>query len=179
MTSYTELESTVLGLVGQHGPCTPYEIMRLFQDSPTSSFRASSGSIYPAVKKLVRLGLLKTQASRKDGRKASLLSLAPAGRTALIEWLSDAPEALGDPSSDPIRSRMLFIGALPTEQRRAFVERSLALTEEAIGKLEALIAAIPANEPYERIVHVGALRQLAARRAWLNEILLHNQEFVG
>ncbi len=179
MASHTDLESTVLGLVGQHGPCTAYEIMRLFQESPTSSFRASSGSIYPAVKKLVRLGLLTTSAGRQNGRKASLLNLSPAGRAALVDWLQDEPEGLGDPSSEPIRSRLLFLGARAPAPRRELVTRSLRLTEESIRRLEALIAAIPDDEPFDRLVHVGAQRQLEARRDWLREILLHNQELVG
>lgn len=177
--TYTELESTVLGLVGQHGPCTAYEIMRLFQLSPTATFRASSGSVYPLVKKLVRLGLLKTEASRHKGRKASLLSLTPAGRAALVAWLVDEPEGLADPSAEAIRSRLLFLAELNPAQRRAFVERALQLTDKAIGKLAGLIEAIPADEPFDRLVHVGALRQLEARRNWLKEILLDSQQLIG
>ena len=121
---------------------------------------------------LPRLGLIETRASRQNGRKASLLSLTAAGQAALIEWLGDEPEGLGDPSSEPIRSRLLFLGALAPAQRRAFVARALALTEQSIGRLAALIDAIPPEEPYDRLVHVGALRQLEARRDWLRDLEL-------
>ena len=171
MAVFSELESTVLGLVGQYGPCTAYEVMRLFQQSPTSSWRASSGSIYPLVRKLVRLGLLTARPSRGKGRKAQLLSLSPAGRATLVEWLHHMPAELGDPSSDPLRSRLLFLGALPPRERREFVARGLELTEQSIASLAAVIAALPADDPFERFAHVGALRQLEARRDWLRDLL--------
>lgn len=171
MAVLTELESTVLGLVRQYGPCTAYEVMRLFQQSPTSSWRASSGSIYPLVKKLVRLGLLRARPSPGQGRKAQLLSLSTAGQAALVAWLRHMPGELGDPSSDPIRSRLLFLGELPPDERRAFVVRALDLTDHSIARLNEVIAALPADEPYERFAHVGALRQLEARRDWLRELL--------
>jgi len=168
---FSELESTVLGLVRQHGPCTAYEVMRLFQQSPTSSWRASSGSIYPLAKKLVRLGLLNARPSPGQGRKALLLSLSPAGRAALVAWLRQMPDELGDPNSDPIRSRLLFLGELPPDERRAFLARAAALTEQSILSLTAVIAALPADEPFERFAHVGALRQLEARSDWLRSLL--------
>jgi DNA-binding PadR family transcriptional regulator len=168
---YTELESTVLGLVEKHGPCTAYEIMRLFQASPTSSWRASSGSIYPLVKKLLRLGLLTAQPGGAGGRKASLVSLSPAGRAALVQWLLHEPDGLGDPSSDPIRSRLMFVGQLPPAQRRGFVERALELTEQSIGSLTEIIAGIAASEQLELFAHQGALLQLEARRDWLRALL--------
>ena len=169
MAAPTELESTILGLVGQHGPCTAYEVMRLFQLSPTSSFRASSGAIYPSVKKLIRLGLLATQEGRSQGRKVQLLTLAPAGREALVDWLRHLPDELGDPSSDPLRSRLLFLKSLPPAQRRSFVKRGLALTEQSIAGLKAVIAALP-DDLFERAAHDGALRQLEARRDWLRNL---------
>jgi DNA-binding PadR family transcriptional regulator len=168
---FTELESTVLGLVRQYGPCTAYEVMRLFQQSPTSSWRASSGSIYPLVKKLVRIGLLTARPSPSHGRKAQLLSLSKAGQAALVAWLRQMPDELGDPSSDPIRSRLLFLGVLPPDERRAFVADALGLTEQSIARLSEVIAALPAADPFERFAHVGALRQLEARSAWLRDLL--------
>jgi DNA-binding PadR family transcriptional regulator len=145
--------------------------MRLFQLSPTSSWRASSGSIYPLVKKLVRLGLLTTQPGGAGGRKASLVSLSEDGRAALVQWLLHEPDGLGDPSSDPIRSRLMFLGQLPPAQRRAFVERALALTEQSILSLNGIIAGIPASERLELFAHQGALGQLKARRDWLRSLL--------
>jgi DNA-binding PadR family transcriptional regulator len=171
MAAFTELESTVLGLIQQHGPCTSYEIMRLFQQSPTASWRASSGSIYPLVRKLIGLGLVEAQPSAAGGRKSNLLTLSSSGRAALVDWLREMPDGLGDPSPDPIRTRLLFIGDLPPAQRRAFVERSVALTENSIGSLQAVIASIPADEPYEYFVHAGALHELQARRDWLRGVL--------
>jgi hypothetical protein len=43
MRCLTELEGAVPGLVGQHGPCTAYRVRQLFQQSPTSTWRASTG----------------------------------------------------------------------------------------------------------------------------------------
>lgn len=171
MGSYSELEATILGLVGKHGPCTAYEIMRLFQLSPTSSWRASSGAIYPAVKKLVRLDLLTTRPNPTGGRKASQLDLAPAGRAALVQWLVDEPDGLGDPSSDPIRSRLMFLGALPPDRQGPYVAQCLQRTEDSLAALTAVIAAIPTDEPFELFAHEGARAQLAARRDWLRTLL--------
>ena len=152
VAAFTELELTVLGLVGQHGPCTAYEVMRLFQQSPTSSFRASSGAIYPLVKKLVRLGLLST---RQPGPWAKGADAEPGAglATALVAWLRDMPDELGDPTSDPLRSRLMFLGDLPAEERRAFVARGLALTEQSIANLSEAMAGLPADSPFEQAAH--------------------------
>ena len=60
--------------------------------------------------------------------------------------------------------------SLPTSEQRRFVAEARMMTAEAIAALHRQIAAISATEdPLGRLVHHGALRQLEARREWLEE----------
>ena len=76
---------------------------QLFQKSPTSSWRASTGSIYPLINKLVRLKLVDGERSCADRRGTRRLALTAGGRKALAGWVMQTPDWLADVTSDPIR----------------------------------------------------------------------------
>ena len=97
----TELEGAVLGLIEQNAPCTA-STRQLFQKSPTSSWRASTGSIYPLINKLVRLKLVDGERSCADRRGTRRLALTAGGRKALAGWVMQTPDWLADVTSDPI-----------------------------------------------------------------------------
>ena len=66
----TELEACVLALVAKEGPCTAYSIRKQFEESLTSTWHASTGSIYPLIRRMTERGLLARQDVESDGRGA-------------------------------------------------------------------------------------------------------------
>jgi DNA-binding PadR family transcriptional regulator len=165
----TELDACVLGLIGEQGECSAYELRQLFQNSPTSTWQGSTGTIYPLVKKLERLGLIGSRATA-DRRGSRRLRLLPAGRSELRRWLTDWPEWVAEVTADPLRTRMLFLAELTRDQQLAFVDNAVERTRREITRLKAIIAQLDyATEPFNVLVHQGALAGLKARKIWLQQ----------
>lgn len=84
----TTLEYALLGLVEQ-GETSGYDLCKVFETTPMGHYSASPGSIYPALKRLEKRGLIEGSVDRKQSlRPRRLYTLAPAGRDALVEWVS-------------------------------------------------------------------------------------------
>ena len=80
----------ILGLI--HGaPRSGYDIRKIFASSLLRLFSDSPGSVYPALRRLERDGLI--QAPRKGGRGLRVFRLARKGRAALRRWVSTPIEA--------------------------------------------------------------------------------------
>jgi DNA-binding PadR family transcriptional regulator len=168
----TELESCVLGLIAQLEPCTAYQIRNAFEDSLTTSWRASTGSIYPLIRKLDARGLITSVAVPKDGRGSRLLRLTEPGRDALLTWLAAQPDWLGEPSADPIRTRSHFLELLPARERRSAVVAWLKATVRNIDHAKEKLARYRDDgATVDARAHSGAVMQLEARKAWLETLL--------
>lgn len=87
------------------GDASGYEIKKIFEEGPFSFFHQPSfGSIYPALGKLTREGLVTCDEHEQDGRPdKKVYSLTDAGRAAF-------KKALGDPPApDKIRSESMYM----------------------------------------------------------------------
>ncbi len=162
----TELEGTVLGIVWRRGPCSPYAVKREFELSPSASWSASAGAIYPLIGKLERLGLLEARKEAWGAREKKLVNLSPAGEAELTVWLSSLPEWTGRVTPDPIRTRAYFLDLLRDQKEQL---KFLAAAEEnsrlAARQLEKQIEALDSR--YERLATLGSLLQVKARLRWI------------
>jgi len=93
----TNLEYTVLGLVATGAADSGYAVRKLIQETPLIVYSDSPGSVYPAITRLERVGLLRGAATR-DTRRRRALALTPAGKRALVAWLN-APIDVADLTS--------------------------------------------------------------------------------
>jgi PadR family transcriptional regulator AphA len=83
---------------------TGYEIKKLASEGRFSHFiEASFGSIYPALTKLTREGLVTRHEDRATGRLRNVYRITDAGRAELIRALDDAP------GPDVFKSEFLFV----------------------------------------------------------------------
>lgn len=104
------------------GEATGYEIKKAFEEGPFAHFqRASFGSIYPALSKLLTEGLAEAEAHEQDGRPdKKVYRLTPAGRAAFHRALGQPPEP------DHLRSDVLFLlyfaRQLPRDRVAALVD---------------------------------------------------------
>ena len=87
------LEYAILGLI--HGaPRSGYDIRKIFASSLLRLFSDSPGSVYPALRRLERDGLIRApRAARKGGRGLRVFRLAKKGRQALRRWVDTPIEA--------------------------------------------------------------------------------------
>ena len=165
----TELEACVLALICHDGPITAYQVRMEFERSRASSWRASTGSIYPLIKRMSAQGLVEMRPEPDDKRGAKKLVATAAGRRRAKAWLTEAPSWIGDVTEDPIRTRVHFLGLLPGPQRAEAIERMIAVTRASLAELDQGLREFDSTtqEEVERLVYQGARAALAARAAWL------------
>ncbi len=166
--SLSELENCALAVVWRDGPLTAYQVRTIFLQSITASWRASTGSIYPLVRKLEKLGLLAVQQVEDHPRKARVLKITPLGRKQLTNWLRAEPKQIADPVADPIRTRFYFLNAADKRTRRTLLQQWIDETEQNIGKAKQSMAQWQSEgKTLAAAAQQGALMQLQARRKWL------------
>lgn len=168
----TELESTVLGVVWLRGPCTAYVVRQEFLASESSYWTASTGAIYPVLRRLEAGGLIRAaEHAWGTGRKKEF-TVTPKGLTALQEWIGPPLEAwTGLPTFDPIRTRLSFFGALTPAKRRRFIAEAQGHVGAALEEIEAKIAGWDRDaEPFEYLVLLGTREELRGRKRWLAEV---------
>ena len=165
----TELECCILGVIWREAPVSAYGVRAHFAASTTVSWSSSTGTVYPAIRRLREAGLLAAEAPTGP-RKSELLNLTAGGREALDHWLTNVTPQLGASTADPIRTRVHFLAALDSGTRRRVLEEYRAATRAAIEQLEPHAAerAATAVELSERLGTLGALAELRARLEWLD-----------
>jgi DNA-binding PadR family transcriptional regulator len=165
----TELDNCILGVIWREGPMSAYGVRSHFARSTTVTWSSSTGTVYPAIKRLLAAGLL-TAGEPTGPRNSQLLALTASGMRALESWLSEVTAALGSSTADPIRTRVHFLAALADGRRDRVLADYRAVTDGALRRLEAE-AQRPARtkaEKSERLGALGALMELRARREWLD-----------
>lgn len=165
----TELEACVLALLWRQGPMTAYQVRKEFERSPTSSWRASTGSIYPLIRRLRREGLVETEAVSTDARRTTRLTASSAGQAQVGRWLAVVPPWAGDATEDPIRTRVLFLDFLDSAAASAAVADMHEATVAALARMDEFIAT-SRLEPLEKLAVEGARAMLVVRRDWLLEV---------
>ena len=168
----TELEGGVLGMIAVKGPCTPYAVRREFLGSPSQYWSASSGAIYPLIRRLARRGLIHVREKTEDSRRGNLYVLTAAGSRTLKNWLAtlDSPAAISVPP-DPVRNRIAFFAVLDPARRKALLARAVRKMSSHLSRVQAYTERVKANKDTgEYWIRVGAQRMLEARLQWLQDV---------
>lgn len=166
----TELESCVLGVVWQRGPCTAYTVRREFTTSNSSHWSSSAGSIYPVLARLEALGLIEAEEASWGAGSKKQYRATDAGIASLKAWIGPPlPAWTGAATFDPVRTRMYFLAALPPAKRRRFVEEAERLTRAELDRYRHSHH-LTTGDPYERLATRGAVRELEGRLRWLDEV---------
>ena len=89
MEALTTLSFALLGLL-QQNPASGYDLRKFFISSPMKSFSDSPGAIYPALRRLEKKGLIRSQVQDRAGlRRRRLFRLTAAGQVELKRWASE------------------------------------------------------------------------------------------
>lgn len=161
----TELESCVLGVVWQRGPCTAYTVRREFAISSSSHWSSSAGSIYPVLARLERLGLIAAEEeSWGSGSKTQYHATAD-GLARLKAWIGPPLQDWAAASTfDPIRTRTFFLGALTPAVRRRFLAEAERMTKAELTRVRN---EQPPEDPWEHLGWQGVICELDGRLRWL------------
>jgi hypothetical protein len=74
--------------------------------------------------------------------------------------------------SDPVRTRVFFLGALTPAQRSGFVRDALAALEDYVERTRADLAKRDAGPgSFDHLAALGAVYEAEARVAWMKELL--------
>jgi len=173
----TELDHCVLGVVWREGPLTAYAVRGRFSASVNTAWSSSTGSIYPAIRRLMAQGLVRGGAPR-DGRKTQMLSATPKGVETLNGWLQSVPSGLAGLVADPVRTRVMFLAALSPAAVRSFLDAAENDCRSALQRVEAMEREYAKSRSREE--HwgmIGAVYELRGRQEWLRHLRqLHGAE---
>jgi PadR family transcriptional regulator AphA len=120
------------------GKQSGYDIKQFVDKSTRHFWAASYGQIYPELKRLEELGLVRGRSEPTGGRPRMVYELTDAGRAALESWLRSDEEPLYE-LRDEGMLKLFFSDALP--ERR--IENIRAMRERHERKLAQLRAIEP------------------------------------
>lgn len=133
-----DIRTMCLGVLSL-GDATGYELKKLFEEGHLSHFMdASFGSIYPALDRLAREGLVRCHAPQPGGRAGrKVYAITEAGRQALRLSLR------GKPQPDRFRSeflfQLLFVDQMSADHVRRLIDVQLDRLESELSAIEAEI----------------------------------------
>jgi DNA-binding PadR family transcriptional regulator len=163
----TDNEGSLLALVLRRQPIKPYRLLKIYEDSPVSSFNESKGNLYPIIRRLIAAGLLVSSAVPGDRRRSEELSCTEKGREAVQRWVRRI-----QPShillNDPLRTKIMSFDLLEPAEQRAWVAELGALVEEKRRDVEAYAAA--SDLPMQRLAIDNVMRALDDRLTWLGSV---------
>lgn len=142
---HSSLGYALIGLV-QEEPRSGYALRKVFETTPMGTFSSSPGSIYPALKKLVKAGVLEQRPLPSNGKK--LFHITQQGAREMKEWLIapvTAEEVAG--SIDLALLRFAFLQNIEEiEATRNFLVSFKAAVRDQIETLETYLSSPESNE---------------------------------
>lgn len=111
MSSLTPTARVILGML-KLGVATGYDIKRVIDGSTRFFWTASYGQIYPELKRLRKVGLVRAEQAPRGKVKRTVYSLTPKGEEALHDWLTDNEDVLFEIRDESLLR--LFFGDLLT-----------------------------------------------------------------
>jgi DNA-binding PadR family transcriptional regulator len=156
------LDHALLGLLHEK-PRSGYDLRKLFATSPMGQFSDSPGSIYPALRRLAREGLIAGTTEGAALRPRQVFQLTSSGIDALRRWLSV-----------PVTRDELVHGEGAVMLRFAFVDQVLGTARafEFVAQLAAvLVAYVTELEQFHR--QQGSAMPLVPRLALESGIALY------
>jgi DNA-binding PadR family transcriptional regulator len=183
------VEFAILGLLHE-APMHGYELRKRLA-SPLGAFRAFSyGSLYPALRRLLRAGLIveettepteddgaviAARAARSWGRRARrVYKLTAEGKERFAALVADGgPQTWDD---DGFGVHMAFFSRTPAEVRMRILEgRRRRVEERREGLRAALARAGEQIDRYTRELHRMGLESSEREVRWLNELIEHER----
>ncbi|WEB39507.1 PadR family transcriptional regulator [Streptomyces yunnanensis] len=168
------LELAILGFLAE-GPLHGYQLRHRIAHLSGHARPVSDGSLYPAINRLVRAGLLdrRTEPGTSAARRHTL-SLTDTGRRELLRRLRDA-NGLDITDSTRYFTVLAFLSQLPdTTEQHAVLRRRLEFLERPASFFhdgDRPLRIDDTDDPYRRGMLTIARATSRAERSWLREAL--------
>jgi DNA-binding PadR family transcriptional regulator len=168
----TAFEHILLGLICA-APSSGYDLKRIFAATPMGLYQPSSGTLYPALRRLEQKGLVKAQApSGQDGQSARhrrVYEPTQTGQAAHLNWLRTPLEPT-TVSRDLGLHLMRFVmmeHLLPPEEVLNFLQSLADMLAALTAQLEGYTAAadLPDRHPRLALDHGMAIHRASLRWA--------------
>ena len=163
----TDNEGSLLALVLRRQPIKPYRLLKIYEQSPVSSFNESKGNLYPLIRRLIAGGFLASEPVPGDKRRSEELRCTDKGRAAVQRWVQQVQpgQVL---LNDPLRTKIISFDLLDAHQQAEWIERVRTMVDEKIREVEVYAALL--DLPLQQLVIDNAMRSLNERLAWLAEV---------
>jgi DNA-binding PadR family transcriptional regulator len=168
----TTFEHILLGLICT-SPASGYDLKRIFAVTPMGVYQPSSGALYPALHRLERRGMVRTQAGSGDAgppaRHRRVYEPTPAGRAAHAGWLRtpvDPATAARDLGLHLMRFVMME-RVFPPDEVLAFLHGLADALAGFVAQLEQYTATAAAGDMTDRHPRLAVDHGLAVHRASL------------
>ncbi|MEU7058166.1 PadR family transcriptional regulator [Streptomyces sp. NPDC046197] len=168
------LELAILGFLAD-GPLHGYQLRRSIAHLAGHARPVSDGSLYPAINRLVKAGLLERRT--EPGASAAqrhTLSLTAAGRTELLRRLRE-PDDLDISDSARYFTILAFLSQLPdTNDQHAVLRRRLEFLEQPASFFhdgDRPLRAEDIKDRYRSGMLLIARATSRAEQSWLREVL--------
>ncbi|MBL8925112.1 MAG: PadR family transcriptional regulator [Pseudonocardia sp.] len=167
------LELAILGLLYE-APVHGYELRKQLSTRLGGLRVISYGSLYPALRRLTRAGLIVEDAATPDGtwtrRARRVYRITAEGKERFAELLADSgPQSFDD---DGFGVHLAFFSRTPAEIRMRILEgRRRAVEERREGLRSVLARAGEQIDRYTRELHQLGLDASEREVRWLNELI--------
>jgi DNA-binding PadR family transcriptional regulator len=168
MPSESILAYLLLGLLHEQ-PLSGYDLRKIVLSTPMAQFSDSPGAIYPALRRLVKNGLIAPERAARGGRRRALFAPSRKGREAFAAWLHREPtrdEVMK--RWDVLMLRLAFMTGIlrPAEIARFFDRLQLEL-DGYLAELEAFLDRQGDQMPASaRLAFESGLTGYRAQVAW-------------
>jgi PadR family transcriptional regulator AphA len=163
------LRFAILGFLSST-PGTGYEIGREFAQGAGAYWSALPSQIYPELRELEKLGLIRGRIAKGDRLRRRVFHLTPQGEVALEAWVRSDTEY--PPERDPERIKLIFLDKAPTQLIRRHLEQHIAhftakleewrLTRDAVARgTHRQLSARLAQRPEQDHALIACLKALA------------------
>jgi DNA-binding PadR family transcriptional regulator len=171
----TPFEHVLLGMIFTQ-PSSGYDLKRRFATSPMGVYQPSSGTLYPALGRLERRGLLRTEALRPaaGGRPRRVYRLTADGRQAHLGWIGEPvrPETVAQDLGLHLLRFVLMADVLPPDEVLAFLASLRTALAGFVAALEQAAAGPDvAASPAARLAVEHGLAVHRASLAWTGQAI--------
>ena len=171
----TPFEHVLLGMIFVQ-PSSGYDLKRRFATSPMGVYQPSSGALYPALDRLERRGLLRSETLRPaaGGRPRRVYQLTAEGRQAHLGWIREPvhPETVGQDLGMHLLRFVMMADLRPPDEVLGFLASLRAALAGFVATLEQAAAGPDlAASPAARLAVEHGLAVHRASLAWTGQAI--------
>lgn len=167
MPMLTDDEATFLALLTRAEPATAYQLSKIYETSPISSFGTSKGKIYPLVRRLTDWGMVRGKTVPGDQRGSEMLRCTAKGRTAVRNWIKHIKPA-HFLLEDPLRTMVQSFNLLDENEQLQWVASARAGLVDQLDEVRSYQREV--TGPFHEQVFENALLSIKGRLKWLDHV---------